>query len=95
MMESYAYHAELARRAGIGQLVSTLVWSIILVAGLVVVITWAEARERQIRNPSNDVIVACLQKERMPAYGVGPAGPPVSGKPLTAEMFSVICVEEK
>jgi hypothetical protein len=47
------------------------------------------------RNLSNDVIVACLQKERMPAYGVGPAGPPVHGKPVTAEMFTVICVEEK
>lgn len=47
------------------------------------------------RNPSNDVILACLQKDGMPAYGVGHAGPPVIGKPLTAEMFTVICVEEK
>jgi hypothetical protein len=50
---------------------------------------------KRTRNPSNDVIVACLQKSGMPSYGVGPAGPPVIGKPLTAEMFTVICVEEK
>jgi hypothetical protein len=44
---------------------------------------------------SSDVIFACLQKQGMPVYAVGPDGPPPVGKPLTAEMFTVICVEEK
>lgn len=54
----------------------------------------AQASKRT-RNPSNDVIVACLQKEGMPAYAVGPDGPPMPGDVVTAGMVTVICVDEK
>lgn len=43
---------------------------------------------------TKDAIVACLQKEGMPVYAVGPEGPPPIGKPVTAEMFTVVCVRE-
>ena len=58
-------------------------------------LVWAHERRQARRNPSNDVILACLQKQGMPVYAVGPDGPPPLGQPVTAEMFTVICVEEK
>lgn len=76
-------------------------WEVVAlaVAGFVTaLILWecvVRAQPLARRNPSNDVILACLQKEGMPVYAVGPEGPPPVGKPLTAEMFTVICVEEK
>jgi hypothetical protein len=69
-----------------------LVMLVLLAVIMGVVLASGDTRQR---NPSNDAIVACLQKDRMPAYGVGPAGPPVHGEPVTAETFTVICVEEK
>lgn len=47
------------------------------------------------RNPVNDAIVSCLQKEGMPVYAVGPAGVPSKGQPLTGEHVVVVCVQEK
>jgi hypothetical protein len=74
---------------------AVLLVGIVILAVIIGVVSALDARQPHRRNPSNDVIVACLQKSGMPSYGVGPAGPPVIGKPLTAEMFTVICVEEK
>jgi hypothetical protein len=47
------------------------------------------------RLSAKDAIIACLQKDGVLVYAVTDKGPPKVGQPVTAEMFTVICVEEK
>lgn len=58
-------------------------------------LVWAHEQRSLGRHSVNDAIVSCLQREGTPMYGVGPAGVPSKGQPLTADHVVVVCVEEK
>lgn len=48
-----------------------------------------------VRLSSKDAIIACLQREGVLVAAVTDKWPPRSGHPVTADMFTVVCVEEK
>jgi hypothetical protein len=88
----------ISRRSFFTKLAGTAVghfWLVYWCVGGAAVVAATILDQSPARLSPKDAIIACLQKDGVLVYAVTDKGPPPLGKPVTAEMFTVICVEEK